>query len=149
MEPFKQRASVPQQSFLGGTVIPYVRFFVSVSLALSREEDLGPVSEHLHAPPCTAFPKCPEQCMQQVANLPPQWGYELGDVPPWVSCDPSLWSRGVQPVACRLHAAQGGYEGTQHKIVNLLKTFFFFFAHRFSLFVYLMCGPRQLFSSVA
>ena len=32
----------------------------------------------------------------------------------------------------------------QHKIVNLLKTFFF--AHQFSLeFVYLMCGPRQLF----
>ena len=32
----------------------------------------------------------------------------------------------------------------QHKIVNLLKTFLF--AHQFSLvFVYLMCGPRQLF----
>ena len=32
----------------------------------------------------------------------------------------------------------------QHKIVNLLKTFFF--AHQFSLvFVYLMCGWRQLF----
>ena len=39
-------------------------------------------------------------------------------------------SRGVQPTA-------------QHKIVNLLKTFF---AHQFSLeFVYLLCGPRQLF----
>ena len=34
----------------------------------------------------------------------------------------------------------------QHKIINLLKTFFFFFAHQLSLvFVYLMCGPRQLF----
>ena len=32
----------------------------------------------------------------------------------------------------------------QHKIINLLKTFFF--AHQFSLvFVYLMGGPRQLF----
>ena len=32
----------------------------------------------------------------------------------------------------------------QHKTVNLLKTFFF--AHQFSLvFVYLKCGPRQLF----
>ena len=32
----------------------------------------------------------------------------------------------------------------QHKIVNLLKTFFF--AYQFLLeFVYLMCGPRQLF----
>ena len=38
--------------------------------------------------------------------------------------------------------------GAQHKIVNLLKTFFFFFffAHQFLLvFVYLMCGLRQLF----
>ena len=36
----------------------------------------------------------------------------------------------------------------QHRIANLLKTFFFFFffAHQFSLvFVYLTCGPRQLF----
>ena len=33
----------------------------------------------------------------------------------------------------------------QHKIVNLLKTFFFF-AYQFLLvFVYLMCGPRQFF----
>ena len=33
----------------------------------------------------------------------------------------------------------------QHKIINLLKTFWFF-AHQFLLvFVYLMCGPRQLF----
>ena len=32
----------------------------------------------------------------------------------------------------------------QHKIVNLIKPFFF--AHQFMLvFVYLMCGPRQLF----
>ena len=44
-----------------------------------------------------------------------------------------------------LHAAQDGYELTQHKIVNLMKIFFFF-SHQFSLvFVYLMCGPRQLF----
>ena len=34
----------------------------------------------------------------------------------------------------------------QHKIINLLKIFFFFFAYQFSLvFVYWMCGPRQLF----
>ena len=34
----------------------------------------------------------------------------------------------------------------QHQIMNLFKTLFFF-AHQFSLvFVYLMCGPRQLFS---
>ena len=34
----------------------------------------------------------------------------------------------------------------QHRIVNLLKNFFFFLAHQFSLvFVYLMCGSRQLF----
>ena len=32
----------------------------------------------------------------------------------------------------------------QHKIVNLLKTIFF--SHQFSLvFVFFMCGPRQLF----
>ena len=34
----------------------------------------------------------------------------------------------------------------QHKIVNLLKTVLLFFVHKCSLvFVYLMCGPRQLF----
>ena len=34
----------------------------------------------------------------------------------------------------------------RHKIVNLLKAFFFFLAHQLSsMFVYLMCGPRQLF----
>ena len=35
-------------------------------------------------------------------------------------------------------------KSAKYKIINLLKTFFF--AHQFSLvFVYLMCGPRQLF----
>ena len=35
-------------------------------------------------------------------------------------------------------------KAAQHKIINLLKTFFF--GHQFLLvFVYLMCGPRQLF----
>ena len=47
------------------------------------------------------------------------------------------WIGGVQPAAHWPHAAQ-------HKIVNLLKTFFF--AHQFSLvFVYLMCGPSPHF----
>ena len=46
-------------------------------------------------------------------------------------------NKDVQPVARGPHVAQGDYECG-------LKTFFF--AHQFSLvFVYLMCGPRQLF----
>ena len=37
--------------------------------------------------------------------------------------------RGVQPTACRLYAAQDGYNVAQHKIINLFKTFFC--AHHF------------------
>ena len=55
----------------------------------------------------------------------------------------SLSARGVQPVA-RMQPRMA-VNAAQRKIINLLKTFFFF-AHPFSLvFVYLMCGPRQLF----
>ena len=51
-------------------------------------------------------------------------------------------SRGVQPVARR--QPRTAMNVTQHKIINLLKTFFFFFAHQFSLvFVYLICGPEM------
>ena len=40
------------------------------------------------------------------------------------------------------HVAQDVYECGPPKIVHLLKTFF---SHQFSLvFMYLMCGPRQL-----
>ena len=53
-------------------------------------------------------------------------------------------ARGVQPTARRLHADQAGYKCGPTKIINLLKAFFF--AHQILLvFVYLMCGPRQLF----
>ena len=62
----------------------------------------------------------------------------------WKSGLQSL-SQGVQPTARRLQADQDdAMNAAQHKIVNLLKTFFF--AHQFLLvFVYLMCGPGQLF----
>ena len=64
----------------------------------------------------------------------------------WTTCASPLealtW--GAQPVAGGLHEAQDGYEcGPTHNrkfIQNLC------FDHQFSLvFVYLMCGPRQLF----
>ena len=54
-----------------------------------------------------------------------------------------IWSRGDQPVAQDVNAAR------HKKIINLLKTFFFF-AHQFSLvFVYLMCAQDNSSSSVA
>ena len=47
------------------------------------------------------------------------------------------WPTGCMQPSTAMSAAQ-------HKIVNLLQSFFF--AHQFLLvFVYLMCGPRQLF----
>ena len=53
-------------------------------------------------------------------------------------------SRGVQPVAIGRMQPSATVNVAQQKILNLLKTYVF--AHQFSLvFVYLMCGPRQLF----
>ena len=61
-------------------------------------------------------------------------------------CLVSPLDQGVQPTAHRPHAARKAVNVAQHKIVNVLKTLFFFFAHRFLLvFVYLIFGPRQLF----
>ena len=49
----------------------------------------------------------------------------------------NLWPMGHMQPRMAMNVAQ-------HKIINLLKAFFF--AHQFSLlFVYLMCGPKQLF----
>ena len=62
-----------------------------------------------------------------------KWVLEIGS-PARVS---NLWSTGRMQPRMAMNAAQ-------HKIINLLKTFFF--AHQFLLvFVYLMCGPGQLF----
>ena len=49
------------------------------------------------------------------------------------------------PDSFPLLSSSGGVQLTAcHKIINLLKTFFF--AHQFWLvFVYLMCGPRRQF----
>ena len=64
----------------------------------------------------------------------------------------SLWtklippcSRGVQPLAWGPHVAQDGYECVSTQNCKLTSNLFFF-AHQFSLvYVYFMCGPRQLF----
>ena len=76
------------------------------------------------------------------------WGDDKDDICKLPQDRATLLSlrRGVQPAHCT--QPRMAMNVAQHKIVNLLKTFFFFFffAHQFSLvFVYLMCGPRQLF----
>ena len=65
-------------------------------------------------------------------------GRSVAAYPLWARAELLLSGMSNPPPRMAMNAAQ-------HKIINLLKTFFVF-AHQFTLvFVYLMCGPKQLF----
>ena len=118
------------------------------SFPYSSEFDFGPVSLKIKvlkiAPIRPWIPGSSWAKFWPLVGLPGKGSGHLWSC--WSFFQRSAWNRGVQPVAHRPHAAQDARECSLTQNRKFTSNLFFFFAHQFSLvFVYLACGPRQLF----
>ena len=88
---------------------------------------------------------CKKKQTREARFLKRPWGELVGSLPREAILTAENLSKGVRPAATGRVWPRMAMNAAQHKIVGLLKTFFFI--HQFSLvFVCLTCDPRQLFS---